>query len=41
MFAQPGSAAIVNRIYDHITQNFNKDHAHWCVLQGGCHFDND
>jgi len=41
MFAQPGSAAIVNRIYDHITQNFNKDHAHWCVLQGECYFANN
>ena len=39
MFAQAGSVIVVNKMYDHITDNFNSDHAHWCSLTGGCHFD--
>jgi hypothetical protein len=39
MFAEPGSVAISNQIYNHITENFNKGHAHWCAPHGGCHFE--
>jgi hypothetical protein len=39
MFSQPGSVAVVNNIYEHITENFNTEYAHWCNPQGGCHFD--
>jgi len=39
MFAQAGSVIVVNKMYDHITDNFNSDHAHWCSLTGGCHFE--
>mgnify|MGYP003632825130 CR=1 FL=1 len=39
MFRHPGSSVVVNKMYDHITDNFNQEHAHWCSLTGGCHFD--
>tara|TARA_R110000868_G_scaffold13414_1_gene62708 strand:- start:38 stop:1417 length:1380 start_codon:yes stop_codon:yes gene_type:complete len=39
MFKEPGSLAVVNNIYEHITNNFNTDYSHWCNPQGGCHFD--
>ena len=39
MFKEPGSVAVVNNIYEHITNNFNTDYSHWCNQDGSCHFE--
>ena len=39
MFKDPGSLAVVNNMYDHITNNFNTDYNHWCNPEGRCHFE--
>ena len=39
MFKEPGSVAVVNNIYEHITDNFNTDYTHWCSSTGRCHFE--
>ncbi len=39
MFKDPGSIAVVNNIYEHITNNFNQDYTHWCTTDRRCHFE--
>ena len=39
MLKEPGSVAIINNIYNHITTNFNPDWTNWCI-PGECHFEN-
>jgi hypothetical protein len=39
MFKEPGSVAVVNNIYEHITNNFNTGYSHWCNQDGSCHFE--
>lgn len=40
MLSEPGSIAIINKIYDHITDNFEKDWTDWCK-PGECYFGNN
>lgn len=39
IFKDPSSVAVVNNIYEHITNNFNTDYNHWCNPEGRCHFE--
>jgi hypothetical protein len=39
MFKEPGSIAVVNNIYEHITKNFNTEYNHWCNPERRCHFE--
>ncbi len=39
MFKDPGSLAVINNIYEHITNNFNQDDTHWCTRDRRCYFE--